>query len=218
MLADKKSRGLGPTLYHLAAGEAWPGICKYGLLSSDQLYKLFRLDPSHVLQIETERLQRADLRDTPEHVVFTLRDRTTLTHKGLTAALNGSCTPGEWIELLNRRVFLFAQKSSLDRLIRAPLNRELSHVILELDTRKLLDRHQESIEVADINTGYTKRSPAQRNPSTIQSIGRYVKTGSRKIVEVTIPGSIPDILPLLQRAVLRKPCGTEHVLHGKENS
>ena len=207
-----KSCGLGPTLYHLAAGEAWPGICKHGLLSSDQLYKLFQIEPLHVLEIETERLQRAYPLHSPEHGTFTLRDRTTLTHKGLTVALNGSCTPGKWIDLLNQRVFLFAQKSSLDSLIHAPLNRELSHVILELDTRKLLDRHRDSIEVADINTGYTRRHPAPRSPSTFRPINTYVKTGSRKIVEVTVLDGILDILPLLQRAVLRAPRGTEQVL------
>ena len=204
---------LRPTLYHLSAEGSWPGIQRHGLLSSKLILNRFGADHQRVLEIETHRLSRSYPLQSQEHGSFVLRDRTTLSHPELTHALQGSCSPGRWIDLLSQRVFFSAQRKSLDSLLQAPLNRKLSHVVLEVNTGRLFDNYGSAIEVADINTGYTKRQPAFRSPQTFQSPASYTRTGSRSIVEVTVLNSVPEILPLLRRAVLRRPNGTEELLY-----
>ncbi len=202
-----------PVLYHLAAEEAWPGVQRHGVLSSNAIYRTCGVDDPLRRQIETDRLGASYRLESQEHGVFTLRDRTTLSHRGLEKALSGSCSPDQWINLLNRRVYFFAQKTSLENLRKAPYNRDLSHIVLEVDTRKLFELHTGSIEVAEINTGYTKRSPAKRSPASFQSVQNYMRTAARKIVEVTVLDAVPELLPLLRRAVRRKPCGAEELLY-----
>lgn len=213
MLNIEKFCQLRPTLYHLAAEGAWPAIQRHGLLSSKEILNKFSVDKQFMREIETHRLQRSYLLQSDEHGCFTLRDRTTLTHAELTIALDGSCTSHEWIDLLSQRVFFFAKKSSLESLISAPLNRKLSHVLLEIETRRLFAAYASSIEVANINTGYTKRQPAFRSPDTFQSPANYIRTGTSQIIEVTVLNSVPNLMPLLKRAILRKPCGTEELLY-----
>ncbi len=204
---------LRPALYHLSAGTSWSTIQRHGLLSSSEILRKFRLEAPRVREIETHRLRSFYLLQSDEHGSFTLRDRSTLSYAGLTKALRESCSPDQWIDLLSQRVFFFAQKSSLESLVSAPLNRKLSHVILKVDTRKLFTTYASSIEIADMNTGYTKRKAAVRGPSSFQPPANYVRTGSRQIVEVTVLNSVPTLMPLLQQAVLRKPCGVEELLY-----
>ncbi len=213
MLDIERFCKLRPTLYHLSAADSWPCIKRHGLLSSNEILSKFSIDKQLAREIEKHRLTSSYQLKSESHGSFTLRDRTTLSHAKLESALGGSCTPDEWIDLLNRRVFFFAQRKSLERLLRAPLNYQQSHVIFEVDAQKLLEAHASTIEVADINTGYTKRNSARRDPSTFQSPATYLKTGDRQIIEVTVLKSVPVLLPLLQRVVLRRPGGREEVLY-----
>ena len=213
MLDVDKFCKLRPVLYHLSAAESWPFIQRHGLLSSKQILLKCSVDEERKQEIEKHRLRRSYLLESDGHGSFTLRDRTTLSHAGLAVALGKACSPDQWIDLLNQRVFLFARRTSLENLLRAPLNRELSHILLEVDTRKLFDAYASSIELADINTGYAKRRPAQRGLHTFQASQKYSRTGGAKIIEVTVLRGIPDIMGLLQRTVLRRPDGTEELLY-----
>ena len=213
MLDIDKFCKLRPRLYHLSAAESWTGIQRHGLLSSRQILLKCSVAEERVREIEKHRLIGSYLLQSDEHGSFTLRDRTTLSHPGLAVALEKTCSPEQWIDVLNQRVFLFARKTLLENLLKAPLNRKRSHLLLEVNTRKLFDAYASSIELADINTGYTKRKPAQRGPHTFQTPQNYSRTGGAKIIEVTVLEGIPDIMKLLQRTLLRKPDGTEEILY-----
>ncbi len=213
MLDLQKFCKLRPTLYHLAAADAWPSIQRHGLLSSNHILHKFGVDDSLARKIELHRLRSSYRLTSKSHGSFTLRDRTTLSHATLRATLDSSCTPEEWIDLLSQRVFFFAQQKSLQNLLRAPLNRELSHVVLDVDTKKLFQLYSSTIQLSDINTGYTKRKAARRGLFTFQSPATYRRTGNRQIIEVTVLNSVVNILPLLQRAILCRPGGIEELLH-----
>ena len=213
MLDIDKFCKLRPVLYHLSAAESWPGIQRHGLLSSRQILSKCGIAEQRVQEIEMQRLSRSYLLQSDEHGSFTLRDRTTLSHAGLEVALGQACSPDKWIDLLNQRVFLFPHSTSLRNLLRAPLNSKLSHILLEVSTRKLFDAYASSIELADINTGYTKRKPAGRGPHTFQTPQNYPRAGGAKIIEVSVLQGIPDIMGLLQRTLLRRPDGTEELLY-----
>jgi hypothetical protein len=94
-----------PRLYHLAHGEAWPGLQKHGLLSASQLVNLFDAADSDDLLIQ-RRVDSVRL-EHPEHGTAVLRDQRPLNEAKLSSALTDGMTVQEWLRLLGDLAFSF---------------------------------------------------------------------------------------------------------------
>ena len=210
----RDSVSCGPTLYHLSAEGSWPGIQRHGLLSSKLILNKFGIDEKRLREIETHRLSHAYPLHSEEYGSFVLRDRTTLSHAELTYALQGSCSSDHWINLLSQRVFLFAQKKSLENLLKAPLNCKLSHVVLEVETCKLFDRHASVIEVAEINNRLREAQTGTPQPSYLSVSSQLHQNRNETDCRSHGPEQHPEHPCLcLRSAVLRRPDGTEELLY-----
>jgi hypothetical protein len=127
------------------------------------------------------------------------------------AAALASCliglVPSEWYTLINACVFFWLDPARLNRQRAACAPR--SQVVLTVDASKLIAAYAEKITVTPINTGNARRRPARRGAATFvpyaswvtsawaseaASLGTPVRPSSHPPVELTVVGSIPDIM------------------------
>jgi len=105
----------------------------------------------------------------PKHGVALVRDNKPMQEKSLERCLHGM-TPREWYEHLNRRVFFWVERKRLLKLLGARAYRDRSHLLLEVDTAELLERHVDRVTLSPINSGATfAMNPAAPTPSDASS-------------------------------------------------
>ncbi len=189
-------------LYHMAEAANWPAIQREGLHSASAL--LERAGLSGEEREHLEKRQRLAHTELPNGVQ--LRDQRPMPPTALASCLIG-LTPSEWYALINARVFFWLDPQRLNR------HRAACHlrpqVVLTIDARRLVAAYAEKITVAPINSGNARRRPARRGAATFvpyaswlasawtseaASLGTPVRPSSHVPVELTVTGSIPDIM------------------------
>lgn len=126
----------------------------------------------------------------PEHGVAWVRDNKPMQEKTLMKCLVGMA-PREWYETLNRRVFFWVDEQRLMKLLNAKAYRERPHLVLEIDTAGLLQRHARRVTLSGINSGATfPLGPVQRGSHTFESIADFPE--DKKVVELTVDHAVPD--------------------------
>ncbi len=208
MVNDDEFVARYPRLWHLAHGDAWDGISRRGLMSTQRLVELFEPDEAETLL----SVRRADSHrmEHPEYGTAVIRDQEPLDVEKLAGCLDGLTVDG-WFRLLNSFVFLFAREDHLVRM-RDKYVKQHPVVVLRLRTDSLVRAHGEFLRVATINTGYTDRKPVRRGVETFTRIPRFDLSKWARIQEVVVPGEIPDVLPHLDEAYLKLPDGSQSSL------
>ncbi len=190
-----------PRLYHLTLPSNLPGIEQYGLLPASALMARHGLDLHR-----TRRPTAVPLYD-PAHGAATLNDQSPMTEAALARCLDDGLSPGDWLALLNARVFFWADAAGLDRLRHARANRGRTMAVLEVDTARLCRACAGQIELSAINSGATIRRPARRGLATFTPMLRYsydewqrLRGGRDRVQEVTVVGGVPLIADYLADA------------------
>ena len=196
------SKSLPSILYHLTQIENWPSIERYGLLSTQALLDLARLD-----EIERERVghqHRAERVLLPDGVVIS--DQKPMPPTALKRCLH-DMTPEQWYKLLNSKIFFWLDTERLGRLRR--VYRAQPQILIRIDTERLLARYAERIALTPINTGNARRQPAQRGTSTFVPYKTWLESGwvsetealhtrarlrSHPPAELTVDYAVPDVL------------------------
>jgi hypothetical protein len=180
-----------PVLFHMAESGSWESIRERGLLSTSALLDLFEVEGGERITIESTRRPEIVRLEHPEHGVALVRDNKPMQEKALEKCLYGM-TPREWYELLNRRVFFWVERKRLLKLLGARAYRDRPHLVLEVDTAKLLERHADRVTLSPINSGATfAMNPASRGPDTFR---RIVDHPERKpFVELAVDYAVLDV-------------------------
>lgn len=180
-----------PVLFHMAESGSWESIRERGLLSTSALLDLFEVEGGERITIESTRRPEIVRLEHPEHGVALVRDNKPMQEKALEKCLYGM-TPLEWYELLNRRVFFWVERKRLLKLLGARAYRDRPHLVLEVDTAKLLERHADRVTLSPINSGATfAMNPASRGPDTFR---RIVDHPERKpFVELAVDYAVLDV-------------------------
>ncbi|GHO93701.1 hypothetical protein KSF_037490 [Reticulibacter mediterranei] len=189
-------------IYHMAEAANWPVIQRNGLHSTSAL-----LDLADICGEDRERLEKQQrLTHTELLNGVQLRDQRPMPPTALANCLIG-LTPSEWYALINARVFFWLDPARLNRHRAACEPRP--QVVLTVDASKLVAAYAEKIAVTPINTGNARRRPARRGAATFvpyaawitsawtseaASLGTPVRPSSHHPVELTVTGSIPDIM------------------------
>jgi hypothetical protein len=188
-----------PVLFHMAEDGTWPQIEEHGLLSTLALVDLFE-PPADVRESILGSVRRKSIAlKSDVHGPAVVRDQGPL--KFLDRVLEEGTTFDEYLDLLNGRVFFWATRQRLLRLLGATRYRKHHQTVLHIDTRQLLIAHPEA-ELAGLNTGsvHVPNMPS-RGKSTFQPIGDYPYDEWRKrpgrrddaVVEVTVPYAVPGV-------------------------
>ncbi len=180
-----------PTLYHMAEDGRWESIRKYGLLSTSALLDRFEIEGEERLAIKSARRPEIVRLDHPKHGEAFIRDNKPMQEKSLEKCLHGM-TPREWYERLNRNVFFWVDRHRLLKLLGAKAYRDRLHLVLEVETVGLLERHAERVSLSPINSGATfALGPAPRGPDTFLRITHH--PNGKPIVELSVDYAVPDI-------------------------
>jgi hypothetical protein len=205
---------LYPRLYHMAESDAWPSIHRLGLLSACALVELFEVPAARRSQLISQRRQRSERLEHPLYGTAVLRDQGPMSEAKLLACLT-DLDPAQWYELLNRRVFLWPSFQKLTALLWAAAYSDRAHIIVTIDTARLIERYRSQIELCAINSGATLYNPPQRGSKTFRSLTVFpfedlVKGGRSKkaaVAEVTVLNGITPIAAVVDRVDRVHPGG-----------
>ena len=180
-----------PTLYHMAEDGSWESIRRHGLLSTSALLDRFEIEDEQRSAIESARRPEIVRIEHPDYGTALVRDNKPMQEKALERCLHGM-TPREWYEHLNGRVFFWVDRKRLLKLLGARAYRERPHLVLEVNTAGLLERHAERVSLSPINSGATfALGPAPRGPNTFSRTDDH--PDGKPIVELSVDYSVPDI-------------------------
>jgi hypothetical protein len=128
--------------------------------------------------------------------------------KFLHACLLPGTSPQQFLDALNGRVFFWLTRERLTKLLGATLYRQKQHTVLHVDTRELMSRYGDAVQLAPYNTGsmHVPTAP-HRGSDVFVDIDRYpydawrAKRGRQgdAAVELTVPYAIPDIAEMTVR-------------------
>ena len=193
-----------PKLYHMAEADSWESIKRHGLLSTSALLDFFQISGGQRYDIESKHRPESVSISHPKYGVATIRDQKPMSDAALLRCLI-EMSPQQWYETLNRKVFFWLTYERLLRLLRAEAYREQKHLVLTVDTAKMLRLHSDRISLSSLNTGCTRPFPWPRGIGTFLSMAEYPFEERRKygikntIVELTVDYAVPDIADLVIR-------------------
>lgn len=210
-----------PRLYHVAAADSWPSISKYGLLSTSRLLDLYGISGKERERIESCHRPESVVISNPQHGMAVIRDQKPMHETVLRKCLVG-CTPRQWYQLLNSKVFFWLTEKRVTALLAARAHRKLAHVVIIADAEALLRKHGPAALLSPINSGSTIRRAAKRGIASFQRPDLYPYETRRKlrgtehaIVELAIKHSIPDVREFVLRVERRQGSQVLKVLYSR---
>jgi len=184
-----------PILYHMAEDGSWESSREFGLLSTSALLDRFGVGGERRFEIESSRRPEIVELDHPEHGRALVRDNKPMQEVVLRRCLVGM-EPREWYETLNRRVFFWVDRRRLLKLLGARAYRDRPHLVLELETKRLILRHAPRVSLSRINSGATfSMNPAPRGPGTFRRLADHPE--GDPVVELAVDYAVPDAADLV---------------------
>ena len=198
---------LYPQIYHMAEDGSWASIRQHGLLSTTALLDLYEIQGEERFAIESQHRPKSVVIHHPRHGPAVIRDQIPMRESSLGKCLNGM-TPRQWYELLNGKVFFWATKERLLRLLSARAYKDRTHSVLTVDTQLLVAQYSETLRLSRINSGSTIYKPQPRGSQTFQLISEYPFDERKKkrglanaIAEMCVDYSVPNIGDFVVRVV-----------------
>lgn len=188
---------LYPRVYHMAERGAWDSIRTHGLMSATAVLDHLAIEGGDRARFESEhRNQKMDVRaGHPSNIV--LRDQKPMPEGRLIQALTDGTTPRQWYELINHKVFFWAEEQRLHRLLGARDYRRLEHDVLTLDSATFVPAYAEAIWLCHMNSGNTWPMPHRRGTEIFRRIPDYPVKSSGKpikpVVELVVDYAVPNI-------------------------
>jgi hypothetical protein len=188
---------LYPRVYHMAERGAWESIRTHGLMSTTAVLDHLKIEGGDRARFESEhRVQKMDVRaGHPSNIV--LRDQKPMPEGRLLQALTNGTTPRQWYELINNKVFFWAEEKRLHRLLGARDYRKLEHDVLTLDSAAFIPAYAESIWLCRMSSGNTWPMPHRRDTEIFRRIPDYPVKRSGKpvkdVVELVVEYAVPNI-------------------------
>lgn len=196
-----------PMLYHMAEPESWPGIVAHGLLCTSELLDLY--DVKGPRREAIERMRRPDKVRIPGNGLpdAVVRDQKPINDSALSACLTGGMTREQWYLIINGKVFFWPEKVRLKWMMGAPPYVREEHLVITVETSRLLERYGERVTLSGINSGSTRQSAStnqvrRRGPDTFQPLASYPAGWS--VAEVAVERRVDDIQNLALRADIMK--------------
>lgn len=194
-----------PRLYHMAHEDAWPQIQRHGLLSTRSILNLWEVETTQRAAIEAHVRRTSVELSHPRHGKVVIRDQKPMNEKKLRTALV-DCTPQDWCQLLNAKVFFWPCLDRLNTHMAARDNRGKTHLVLTLESYRFVKSYEQQITLCAMNSGNTNPFPQKRGKSSFMGMGQYPFAARRKrgayytVVELAVDNDIPDILDFVLTA------------------
>lgn len=184
-----------PRIFHMANAGSWSSIHARGLLSATAA--LDRLNVSGPLRAKFEDRHRPEMASIHPGLSddIVLRDQKPMPPSRIERALPPAVSAADWYRLINGKVFFWAQRERLLRLLNS--YGEFEHDVLTVDTASLLSSHASRVRLCHMNSGNTWPMPHPRDASIFKPIDEYPVRPSglpqKEVVELVIEYGVPDI-------------------------
>ncbi|MDP9067413.1 MAG: hypothetical protein M3N53_03555 [Actinomycetota bacterium] len=126
---------------------------------------------------------------------------------------------GEWLQMLNSRVFFWATEERLMGLLEGRMYRDRAHEVITVDCRALVEHHGDRVFLCPINSGATIYNARPRGSQTFQPIREYPFEERRKargkrnaVVEVAVQYGIPEVDDIVVKVERRRGASIEEVI------
>lgn len=210
---------LYPKLFHMADPEAWPGIARHGLLSTQALLDLYEVPEPQRRRLLGQHRPRSVPLSHPLHGAAVVRDQKPLHPGKLAACLTDGTTVEQWLQALNSNVFFWLQSERLERLLAARAYRNHDHLVVTVDTDRLLAAvPRDAVTLSRINSGATVFRAVPRGAATFQPIEQFPHPPRRRalasasdVAELCVAWGVPDIEAVADLAEIRGPSGPKVV-------
>ena len=193
-----------PQVFHVASEESWPSIERHGLLSTAALLDLHRVNAGRRDELLRRKRDSSTTLRTPGVGVAVVRDQKPL--KFVDQKIDPGSSLPRFLEALNSRVFFAPNWDRLQRLLGAREYRGSTQVVIHVDTRALVERYEDEIQLCRFNSGAcTQLNHPVRGHESWIPIARYPYDEYRRnyrgeaLVEVTVPWAVPDVLQFTTR-------------------
>lgn len=167
-----------PFVYHMAEPNTWESIRALGLLSTSALLDLCGSVGEERRRIESQHRPKSVQLACGKYGAILIRDQKPMSDVALRKCLTSGMTPAEWYATLNRKVFFWVTEKRLNKMLGA--YRGCEHIVLVVDSSKLLNRPSLSITLSPINSGSARRKAAPRGRETFRSLQDYPFDERRK--------------------------------------
>jgi hypothetical protein len=190
---------LYPCLYHMAHEDAWPPIQRYGLLTTRSILKQWEVESLERVRIEGQIRKSSIELMHPQHGKAIIRDQKPMYEEKLRRALI-DCTPQEWCQLLNGKVFFWPSIERLRTHMAARLNRGKTHLVLTVDSYRFTRSYEHKITLCAMNSGNTVPFAQKRGKRSFVKMSDYPFQARLKrgpyytVVELAVDTDVPDIL------------------------
>ena len=187
-----------PRLYHVTRPGSMATIKRHGLLSTLAALERFGVAAEAAERLTRHRRSASVSIEHPEHGKITISDNLPLSEVALEKCLDDDLKPGDWLHLLNGRVFFWADEKGLERLLSARAARGQPREVLVFDTERLAREHLATLAFSPINSGATIRKPAWRGRSTFTYVAdrsydewRRLRGRLDQVLEITVDWAVP---------------------------
>ena len=177
-----------------------------GLLSTSTLLNLFEIKGEARRRLESQVRRQSQTISHAKYGSAVVRDQKPIVNEERLRKCVQGATPEEWLRLLNSKVFFWVNCARLNGLRSARAYRGRQHLVLTLNTRKLVTAYLPSITLCPMNSGNCLPYPHPRSPTCFASIqdfdyaGWRAKRGGREIVvECAVDGSVKNVEQYLLR-------------------
>ena len=206
-----------PEIYHMAEADTWASIKQIGLLSTSAALTYHKIQNPNRFQLESSHRPQKVTLNTCGLPDIVLRDQKPMSDSRLITALQGTATPQQWYEILNSKVFFWAEHHRLEGLLNAKAYRGLEHDVLTIDTQSLLNAYASRTWLCHMNSGNTFPYATARSPAIFQRIPNYPdkRDGSplKEVVEIVIDDSVPGISQYVTRVRRMKGSQTLNIIY-----
>lgn len=189
-----------PVLYHVSSAGSWPSIQTHGLLSTAAILDLFEVDPTQRAAIERQCRRTSVELTHSTHGRIVIRDQRVLSESKLAGCLSDGLSTEDWLIALNRKVFFWLKEHRFAGLLNARAYRGDRQTVITVDTARLLERHENEIELSHMNSGSTSPFAHTRGRDTFKSIADYpfearkrMRGLSNAIAELTVDYAVPNV-------------------------
>jgi hypothetical protein len=181
---------------HVGPAGVWDQITRYGFRTAEQLILEADLDEEERKRLLSEpRREQVRLLVHGEEVV--LRDQGPLfARKDLSSILGDGLDVGDWIQLLNQRVYFFTDQPSMEKFMDKYVQLDGAQDVIWLSPLKVLEAAGSRLELTSQNTGaIARRSGTQKTADTFAPLWRFT---DRKPTEATILDGLDDLSPVFR--------------------
>ena len=182
-------------LCHVGPISAWEGIRRLGFRTASQLIADADLDDEDRSRLLTQP-RRDSCRLIVHDMEVVLRDQGPLfARRDLASIMGDGMSVTDWIQILNKRVYLFAHPAALNKVLDKYVDRDGGQEVITFDRRRLLEIYRNRIELSAQNTGAVARVIGpQKHRDTFKSIGAFP---DRVPSEITVVDGIDDLSVVL---------------------